>query len=512
MKRMLALLLALLMLPLSAQALEMEQEKNYVSFPELDGLRLRFRSAAEWTIVTRDNLEEHMALVTARGGTEQEARDRFARDTLLFEAYWPHLPEDACIRMERFTDDASRSVWHLKHLSSKERKALLETVNDGLLLPDYDTYAASYKGNGGNSWIHCSFTNYPPAVHESGAMEIRYMNGHAYVLTYSVYGRAAGRSNLRLKGENQVLQSKTPFYEWTLKSKQQPQLAAFALDEAFPIQVDTGTLQVSGSVAKGGKLTIAVDGRSLKCKVNAKGHFTAEIPLDGGDHEVVFTATQKKRTDNVTTYTVNASADRTPLSLTRQPETVALAGEQTVAGVTAPGAEVVLRLDDRDPVTLTADAGGAFAHTFDVNDDLLHEAIIAAHAPGKDVSILALPFATVFESVKEGTDAFEKQLTAHTLAELAADPAAHRGERVKISVRLREISYTPEGLGILATHNVKGKQPATPLYLTVSGYAQDSLYEDMTITIYATVAGEKQLDGESRLHLQVQYGTWLVAR
>ena len=57
MKRMLALLLALLMLPLSAQAFEMEQEKNYVSFPELDGLRLRFRSAAEWTIVTRDNLE-----------------------------------------------------------------------------------------------------------------------------------------------------------------------------------------------------------------------------------------------------------------------------------------------------------------------------------------------------------------------------------------------------------------------------------------------------------------------
>lgn len=516
MKRLLCVLLSLLLCPMVSFAeLAMDVEKNYITFPQLDEMTGYFRKTSEWTIVHSGNLDEHMDLILQRGETEEDARARFAEETLLWEAYKQGLPEDACVRMERFVTAQSRDVWHLRHLSTGERRELLKLVNDGRLLAGYDTFAAKYAGAGGTAYIECSFTTFPPAVHESGKMHIRYINGQAYVLTYAVRERMAGRSKLRSGRENQLISGYTPFNTLKFGVKLLPQMPTLEFDEAFPTQVDLGNLTVSGNVTKGAAVAVTLDEAEIPCEVSGKGTFSVTLPVTpAGDHDVVFTVTHGKYTDRVETFTVNASADRTPLTITSQPETAALAGDHTIAGKSEPGAEIILRLDDREAVTLTADTSGSFTHTYEIMDDQVHVLYIAASAEGKDISIVQIPFYTEYETFKDGIDAFESHLTDFKISELAADPFAHLGERVKISVRVKEVLFTEDGLGILCAYNPpKGsKHEKTPLYLSLYGYGQDQVQPNMIMTIYGTVRGQKQLQEETRLEILVQYGTYLVSR
>ena len=517
MKRLILVLLALLMLlPLAqAEELDMEVSKANIVFPALDEMKGRFRPTDEWTVVHRGNMEEHMELLLRRGDSEEDIRARFAEDTLLWEAYFEGFPEDACVRMERFVDDTSRDVWHLRHLSTSERKEFLALINDGMLFPQYDTYSAKFAGNGGTAYVDCSFTTVPPAAHESGRMCIRYLNGQAYVATYAVYDRMAGRSSLRSKRENTLVDSYSTLTSLSFGVKLQPQMPSFELDEAFPGQVDLGETTITGKIAKGAKMKVTLDGEAVSCKVSSKGAFTAVLPVEeAGEHEVVFTVTQKSRTERVETFSLHASADRTPLSLTTLPEELALAGEHTIAGISEPGAEIVLRLDEREAVTLTADGEGRFSHVYEIMDDQVHLLYVMARAQGKDASVAEYAFITEYETFKDGLKAFEKQLTEYTVSQLAEDPDAHIGERVKISVRTKAVTYTEEGLGILCTYNPpKGSKHAkTPLYLTFYGYGQDQIRPDMTITIYGTVNGQRQVEDEQRLDILVQYGTYLTTK
>ncbi len=516
MKRFLCILLMLLLCPVSSFAeLDMDVANNYIAFPALDEMTGYFRQTSTWTIVHSGNLDEHMALLLRRGDTEEEVRARFAEETLLWEAYNPGFPEDACIRMERFVNETSRSVWHLRHLSTGERRDLLKQANDGKLLAAYDTFSAKYAGSGGTAYMECSFTTIPPAVHESGKMHIRYINGQEYVLTYAVRERMAGRSKLRSARENNLIRGYSPFKSLTFGVKLLPTMPDFALNEAFPTQVDLGDLTVSGAVTQGARLAVTLDHADIPCTVDGKGAFSVSLPLTvPGDHEVVFTITHGKHTDRVEAFTVNASAHRTPLTITAKPETDALAGDHTIAGISEPGAEIVLRLDDRNTITLTADDSGGFTHTYEIMDDQVHQLYVAASAEGKDICVIPIFFYTEYETFKDGTDAFEAHLTKRKISELAADPSAYLGERVKISVRINEVVYTEEGLGILCAYNPpKGsRHEKTPLYLTFYGYAQDQLQPGMIVTIYGTVRGQKELPDESRLHIFVQYGTYLVTR
>lgn len=517
MKKIALLVLALLLVCSCALAdeLEMEVSKSSIVFPTLDEMKGRFRPTKEWTIVHRGNLEEHMELLLQRGDTEEEIRQRFASDTLLWEAYFEGFPTDACVRLERFEDASTRSIWHLRHLSSSERKEYLEMVNDGLLFSQYDTFSAKFEGNGGTAYLDCGFTTVPPAAYESGRMCVRYINGRAYVITYAVKGRMAGRSSLRAKRENTLINGYTALDSMSFGVKLLPEMPAFEIEGGFPSQVDLGDVAVKGTVTKGAKVTVTLDGEELYSKTAGKGSFSLNLPIaTEGEHQVTFTITRSKSTDRVESYTLYASADRTPLNLTATPEVLAPAGEQTFAGTTTPGAEVVLRLDDREAVTLTAGEDGSFAHTFTVEDDQFHTLYVLAAAQGKESSTLEYAFITEYETFRDGVDAFEDRLTTLTISQLEEAPYANLGQRVKISVKVKEVRYTAEGLGVLCTYNPpKGfKHAQTPLYLTVYGYGRDQIREGMTITIYGTVHGQRDVDGEKRLDILLQYGTYIITK
>ena len=516
MKKLLCLLLALLLCPVHALSeLEIQYEKNYISFPELDQMRCYFRTSSEWVIVHRGNLDEHMERLLQRGDTEVDIRARFARDTLLWEAYNDRFPKDACIRMERFCDETSREMWHLRSLNASRRQKLMDLLNDGMLLEGYDTFGGKSVGGGNTGYVSCNFTTVPPAAHESGAMQIRYLNGQAYVLTYAVYGRMAGRTALRSGRENGLIGKFSPFNSLKFGVPILPRQPIFALDDPLPQQAGLGSMTVTGKVSRGAEVTVTVDGKKVSCTVSDKGAFRAVLPLSSpGDHEVTFVTSHRQCTSREDTFLINASNDRTPLSITSAPEDVVLTGQHTVSGISAPGAEIVLRLDDREAVSLTAGPDGGFSHIFDIPDDGAHQLYMAASARGQDMSVAAVLFYTEYEAFKDGLKAFEKQLTSSTVAELAADPSAHQGERVKISVRVKEVQFTQEGLGILCTYNPpkSSRHPKTPLYITLYGYAQDQIQPGMTMTVYGTVNGEHTVDGETRLTILMQYGTYLVSR
>lgn len=513
------LVMLLCMLPLGARALEWTCEKNYIRFPEIEDAKLYFRSAKDWTIVTPENYLEHMELLLARGDREEDIHARFAQESLIFEAYSDKLKKDACIRLECAENEVSREIWHLRHLSTKERTAFKEAMQEGKVLEKYDTFTFKWSdGSKQQTSCICGFTTRPPQVYESGVLELRYYNGKEYILSYAVLGRRAGRSTLRSSGENDRINQQYPFDRVVFKGEMLPPMPAFELDKPFPTQVDVGETTITGQVPSGSRMTATLNGEEIPVKVAKDGDFTLVLDLpEPGDYEVVITTTHSKNTDRVEHYTLNASASRTPLNLTEMPDALAQAGPQTVSGETDPGAEVIVQLDREYPVDLVADEKGCFTHTFDVMDDQVHQLTVTAMGTGKDDAQLILHFATEYETFKDGVKAFSQDLTKHTIGEMAKDPAAYAGEKVKISVKVKEVTYTEEGLGILCAYNPPSGSgyAKTPLYLTLYGYGQDQISEGMIITIYGTVTGPAQVQTdqgeETRLGILVQYGTYLVS-
>lgn len=517
---LLTALLVLCMLPLGAGALEMEHDGKYIILPEHDRMRLYFRNVDAWTFVTPENYLEHMDLLLARGDREEDIHTRYAQESLVFEAYSDALKQDACIRMECSETETSREIWHLRYLSTKERTNFNEDMQEGGVLEKYDTFTFKWGSNTEQQeGCTCGFTTRPPQPYESGLLELRYYNGREYILSYAVLGRRAGRSTLRSSKENNRIRDVTPVGRILMKGDMLPPLPAYALDKPFPVQVDVGETKITGQVRAGSRMTATLNGENVSVKVDKDGDFSLALALpEPGDYEVEIVTSHAKNTDRVEHYTLNASASRTPLNLTEMPEVLAEAGPQTVSGETDPGAEVIVQLDRAYPVDLVADEQGFFTHTFDVMDDQEHQLTVTAVGAGKDDAQLRLYFATEYETFREGVKAFSKNLTKHTIGEMAKDPAAYVGERVKISVKVKEVTYTDEGLGILCAYNPPSgtRYAKTPLYLTLYGYGQDQISEGMVITIYGTVTGPAQVQtdkgGETRLGILVQYGTYLVSR
>lgn len=521
-KRILALLLALL-LPLTAMA-ELEfirEEKRFINFPAMDEWRGHFGSVKNWTIVTPDNLDEHLDLVLQRGDTEEEIRARFAGEHFLFEAYSTDLPQDACFRAEVYEDDFTRDVWHLKHLSTEARKELNDYILAGKLLPDRDIYTLSNKGSNESACINGYFTNYPPARLESGKIQFRFRNGRMYVFSYCVSGRLAGASRLFSNKEDGQF-SKTPMdlsADSSFRNKMLPRLPDYALDGEVPLMAMPGELTLTGTVEKGSSMTAALDGTPVKASVTKAGKFTVTLPLaDNGVHEIALTVAHSKYTTRTMTYTIDVSDEVTPLTMTSWPEGKADVGENMLEGMTAPHAQVSAVLDGGEAVMGTADDAGLFSIKVEVPSKGEHTLLITASADGLAPTSAETTFFAEYTTVEEGIKAFSDGLTTERIDTMSEDPWSYTDEKVKISVRIKDVTVIDTGLGLMCEYNPPSglKHDETPLYLTIPGYAQCQLHENMIITVYGTVKGEYVIEDEffpeNRLWIDVEYGTYMVYR
>ena len=185
MKKLALFAFLLLMLPAMALA-ELHYEvrgKNQLYFPDLHHMTMYFQNAADWIIVTPDNLEQYMDLVLARGDTEEEIRQRYARETFVFEAYSPLLNANECVRVERFETALTREIWHGRHMDLELQTRFFEELQMGLIMPWYDAYGSTKGGWGENTVLYASYTSLPPATLEQGSMQIRLINGTMYVFS-----------------------------------------------------------------------------------------------------------------------------------------------------------------------------------------------------------------------------------------------------------------------------------------------------------------------------------------
>ena len=526
MKRMLAMLMVLVLLPLPVLAgtdapLTWKSQKNssFIDFPTLDDWHGRFVSVPRWTIVTPENLEENWELVAARGDTEEEIRARYAAPTFLFEAYSPELPQDACFRAEVFENEATREIWHLRHWNGAERNKIDEYLTTGKAIPDREIYNLSRQQSGANAFEVGYFTNFPPATHESGKVRLHFFNGRLYVFSYAVAGRLMGAKRWDSAREEAAYR-KCPISNMDsgFRAEALPRMPEYELTSVVPEIIAPGSVTITGTVEAGSSFAAAMNGEKLSAKVDKKGSFSVEVPLnETGEHELVFTVEHAKFTTRTMTYSITVSDTVTPLTITQEPEVVSAIGSVKVAGWTAPGATITVTVDEGEPAVVTAAKDGAFSHSIQVDERRAYQVKLTASEAGKAESSREFAFRADYEDANDGIKAFNEQVTDVSFKTIAENVEDYIGTKVKISIRTKEITLNEQGLGLLCVYNAKKEKDQTPLYVNLPGYAQCQIGEKMIITIYATVDGTRvdfTEDGEEeeRIELTAEYGTYLVAK
>ncbi len=531
-KRILSLLLVLL-LPFTALA-ELEyitQEKKFIDFPSLDGWRGHFASVKNWTIVTPESLDENLDLVLQRGDSEAEIRARYAGEHFLFEAYSTDLFTDACFRAEVYENDFTRDVWHLRHVGGEDRTKLVERLESGEILPDREVYFLRGEGSNAGARLNGYFTNFPKDAngnvqrHESGMIQFSFYNGRMYVFSYCVSGRQAGRSRW-YSSKEEVGTNKLPMghSESAFRDKMLPRLPKYTLDEAIPELIAPGDLTVSGTIEKGSAITATLDGQPIDVSLSKQTNFTLVASLtEVGTHALEITVENKKFTTRVMPYTIEVSADVTPLQILEVPERVVTNGELAIRGKTDPGAQVIIDLDELEPVTVTADDGGLFTHTMTIEDAAVHQVQITAVSGEKQANGYTSVFQTEYKTVNDGIAAFSEDLEEIDLRDIIADPAAYEGKKVKMSVQISDVQLNDEGLGLICNWQKNHyerwddryyEEPKYRIYVTVPGYAQCQLYENMTISVYGVVDGEATFvhrdEEETAVNILMDYGTYLT--
>lgn len=518
MKKRFGLLIALLMLlPVMALAeLNYEvKDAHHICFPDMHQMTAYFKDAESWTFVTPENLDEHIDLVLARGGTEEEIRQRYARESFVFEAYSDWLDPNECLRLERFENDLTRDIWHVRHMDLDKQTVFFEELEMGFLMPWYDAYSPTKISYNNLHGVDASFTSIPPASLESGSIRMYMINGTLYVFSLcsadalSPYTPDTGSTDTR---------SATPMRNMEdvrFGAELLPQLPAFSLKDGLPAQADVGELTVRGSIRSGGSIRVTLDGQELPVTLKSyEGEFIVVLPLtEEGDREVVFTVSHPKNTERVETFHINVSSTRTALTFTEAPQGYVLAGMQTLSGVSDPGASIVITLDENGPVTVTADETGAFSWEVELKDNNLHHLQIMATAPDyKDSFKADWYFLTVFETTLEGLYNFGAKVTNTSLKDLVDDPLNHAGERVMVEAHIQRIDVLPEGLGLYCKQYQGYYDHAEPMYfyVTTYGYMHCIPKVLMVMTVYGTVEGEREVDGVPLLEIDMQYGSYYV--
>jgi len=179
--------------------------------------------------------------------------------------------------------------------------------------------------------------------------------------------------------------------------------------------------------------------------------------------------------------------------------------------VSDPGATIVITLDENEPVTVTADEKGVFSWTFEMPGENLHRLYVMATAPDyKDTFKVEWYFMTVYDTAMEGLYAFGSKITNTSLKDLVADPLNHVGERVKVEGHIQRIDILPEGLGLYCKQYQDYYDRSEPqyFYVTTYGYLHCIPSELMVLDVYGTVEGEREVDGEMLLEIDLQYGTY----
>jgi hypothetical protein len=479
MRKALCFLLAiLLILPALALAADWQADP--------DGLKVYFRNPDEWTVVTKDNLDENMAVCLRRGDTEADVRARFKTGNIRWEAYHNKLP-DGCVRYEVWEDELTRNVWNLNTLNSKERTAFMDALGKDWSAGPYRFINARFQSDGTvKHLILLGVISNLPLKYESGYAALRVANGKAFLTGYfQANGRASKLSYL--SSQKDVLARLTGFADWdrtTWLTEFAPECADLSAGSDRIINAHTGTVRLRGTTEPGAKVTARSGDYDAEADVDADGQFTVEIPLTAeGNMAVDYTAAITGKADNTLFETVPIDDSKASLTLTAYP-----AGEVwgaiSLKGEVANSATVTYTLDGSEPRVIPV-TGGAFEAAVDAADFIPHTLTVTASEVGLKNCSVTLAFTRGYDDFDAGVKAFAKSLVKVTARQLADDPAAYTGSFIKMEFRVTDARYDSEGITLNASAKTGNK--SYPMLLKANGYMDDMVAGGMTVTVYGIV-------------------------
>ncbi len=505
-RRVTALLCCLiLMIPLFAAA---ETSEYRLPLPEL-GVECYLEKVKDWTVVTADNLEENMALFTARGETEENVRMRYKEGHVAFEAFRKELPNGR-FRLEVFEDADTRSIWNLDDLTKKQYIAVAEGLEETLFKGRYQLFKIRYQASDTRDrCFYGSLIAYPPYQYESGRFLLRYLDGKAFLASYTQTTEAS--ANKHIAGDDTLHR-----LEWTalnddngvrLFDKAKTPVADLRHDdERYIVNAHSGDFVFTGGSEKGASVTVAAGGVEREAKVDKDGKYSCHITLLPGDNEVVSTAEKKGLERNTLVRVIAVDDGMAALEMTKYPLGNVDRDEIEVEGVVSSGATVTIQIDEESPVEVKADKDGEFEYEIAAADWQTHVLTVTAREEGLRDCVAQFEFSPEYEDAKKGISAFRKTLTEGvTGKKLVADPGAYIGARVKLEVYITDVSR--DGGFLTLTCRIDSKKDQ-PIYLVCDSYLEDEILDKMLITVYGTVI-EPSLTDTPVPRLEIEYVSYL---
>ena len=511
MKKRMMLMLLVLALTLSegALALGFEAPELYAD-PEV-GLRAIVKNPEEWTIVTKENLNDHKDTVTACGDSMENVRFRFDQGDILLEAYHRNLP-DGRVRVQAFENEFTRSVWNLDDLTKKEYIAAADELEEKLFggylyLFNIKYYAEITKGREFTG----SVIAYPPYPYESGLFRLCFFNGKAYLATYTQPTQASAK---KLMGGEYTYNR---VREWTVVGggkgllqgtvERKTAVADLRTDtERLILNAHSGAFDMTGKTEKKAEVTLKNGKKTWQAKVDADGRYQAQITLTPGENEIVAVANKQGLEENTLSRFIPVNDAMAALELTSYPDGVMERDEIEVKGKASPRAEVTVRLDEEVPQVLTLQADGSFETELTAEDWVRHTVTVTSKEAGLEDCVARFSFTPTYDDAKKGISAYKKTLTEGlTTKKLSNDPAAHQGERIKLEVYTTKVERL-DGQLILSGNIEKDKN--RPVILVCDDYFEDTILDKMIITVYGEVM-EPSLTEPPIPQVHVEYITYL---
>jgi len=480
-----------------------------------DGLAVHFnmKTLDEWVFVTPDNYLEHMDLCLSRGCTAADVHERFQSGRIVWEGYYTKLPE-GIIRYEKWSDPYTRNVWSMEAINAKERKALLTEIeniwSDGRYTY-YKTFIKSTKNSSNNvHGISYSFNSNPPLCYESGLGMLTVQNGVAMSVSYVQFTSRASAAGYLKNDNTYASMSRVYFYDHTPKYTslvRQTECVDLLPGDEWIVNAHTGMdIPISGVTESGAQVTVSAENQIFTAKVDKEGRFSTAIHLESeGEIEASCLASKAKLQDNSLSQQISVHNNAAALILTHYPTgNISHDEPLTVEGLAHDHAQITLQLSGQEAVTVPV-SNGAFSYTFTADPWRLHELTITAKEEGKADAVAVLPVFVQYDNIEQGVREFKKAASTLNCRQLAADPAAHVGELVRMEFYTTGMQHTDLGLAFEANGLYDNKK--YPMILLSDGYLNDVIVDGMYITAYGIVS-DPTLTDEPMPRIQLVYVTY----
>ncbi len=502
MKKRYLMPLTLLLLCLIPAALALTAEGDYVAIPE-EGVKVFLKDSAEWTIVTADNLDEHIDLILSRGETEENARMRYAEGSVVFEAFHEHFP-DGRIRLEAFENAGTRNVWHLDDLSLGKLDALTKSMKEDLFCGRYRMLRVSaYRSRKVRRDIIGSMITNPPYQYESGMYSLCYYNGKAYMYSYaqSTIASAARHLNPTELMDDITTYAHVGFegsFGWAgffvIGERLTPVADLSHDDERLILNAHSGTYKMMGGTEKLASVFVSLDGVETKAKVDDEAKYACEVTLTPGDNKIVSYADKKDMRQNSLTRVIPVDDGKAALELTDVPFGYVDRSKIIVSGITTPGASVQLRIDGGDIIEAEVDQKGKFKEKLTAADWEEHTLTVTVHEEGLEDLIAEYPFCPEYADAQKGIYAFNKVRDKEILGlEIVKDPAAYIDKKVLVIAKVTEVTYG-DGLMTMLAQVERGNgywggesYNGGAIYFVSDSYLDDVVSVGSVINVYGVV-------------------------